>query len=59
MEIKTTPNSVYLPSENPRGVFIATSKEGGQGTRTDPKRRTRRHSMAAEMRQKPRFRGCP
>jgi len=30
MEWKTTPNSAYLLSENPKGVFIATREEGGQ-----------------------------
>ena len=48
MEIKTTPNSAYLLSANPRGVFIGTSKNGGQGTRSDPKRRAWRRRMAAE-----------
>ena len=57
--MKTTPNFAYLPSANSRGVFIGTSKEGGQGTRWDPKRRARRGRIAAETRQMPRFRGSP
>ena len=40
--MKTTLNSIYLPSENPRGVFIGTREEGGQGTNPGPKRRARR-----------------
>ena len=46
--MKTTPNSVYLLSETPGGVFIATMEEGGQGTNPGPKRgRGRGHPGAA------------
>ena len=44
---------------NPRGVFIGIRRTGGQGTGRDPKRRARRGRIAAETRQKRRFRGCP
>ena len=47
--MKTTPNSTYSRSGNPKGVFIATREEGGQGTNPGPKRRTRRGRMAARV----------
>ena len=57
MEIKITPNSAYLPSGNPTGVFIDTRATGGQGTDPGPKRAARRGRTAAETRLGPRFRG--
>ena len=48
MKMKTTLNSVYLPTEEPRGVFIGTREEGGQGTNPGPKSGARRgHVVAA------------
>ena len=41
----------------PKGVFIGTREEGGQGTNPGPKRRARRDRTAAETRPKPHFRG--
>ena len=45
--MKTTPNSVYPQLWNPRGVFIASREEGGQGTNPGPKRGARRGPVAA------------
>ena len=46
--MKTTLNSVYLQLWNPRGVYIGTREEGGQGTNPGPKRgRSRGHTVAA------------
>ena len=57
MKIKTTPNSRSACSGTPGGVFIGIRRTGTQGTRSDPKRRARLRRIAAETRQKPRFRG--
>ena len=48
---------IYLPSKNPRGVFIGTSKEGGQGTNPGPKHGRSRGRTTAKTRPRPRFRG--
>ena len=50
MEMKTTLKLCISSLGNPRGVFIATREEGGQGTNPGPKRRARRGRMAAETR---------
>ena len=61
MEIKTTPKLAstlnLLQSRTPGGVFIASEERGTQGTRSDRKRRAWLRRIAAETRQKPRFRG--
>ena len=57
--MKTTPKLCIFLLWNPRGVFIGFRGTGGQGTGCDPKRRARRGRIAAETRQKPRFRGSP
>ena len=53
--MKTTPNSAYVPSANPRGVFIGTREEGGQGTNPGPKRGLDRISAAIRPRRTRRF----
>ena len=54
--MKTTLFSVYLPTEDPRGFFIGTREEGGQGTTSGPKRGRGRDGTTAETRPMPRFR---
>ena len=38
MKMRTTLNLAYLPTLEPRGVFIGTREEGGQRTNPGPKR---------------------
>ena len=55
--MKTTPKTLHIPSLEPRGVFIATREEGGQGTGPGPKRGRGHGRTAAKTRPGPRFRG--
>ena len=52
--MKTTPNSVYLPTEESRGGFIGTREEGGQLETVGQKHGRNRAHMAAETRLGPR-----
>ena len=45
--MKTTPKTLHIQLWNPRGVFIGTREEGGQGTNPSPKRRARRGPLVA------------